>query len=75
MLERNNIGDIRGTVGSLEVGDKLVFPSANGGHDVLELVDLDRRYSGVSTLYMRMDGYENTISVTLVDSFRVSVSR
>ena len=75
MLERNNWGDLRGTVGSLEIGDKLVFPSAKGGHDVFDLVDLDRRYPGVSTLYMRMAGYENTISVTLVDSFRVSVSR
>lgn len=75
MLERDSVGDIRGTVGNLSIGDKITFPAARGGQDSFEVIDIDRRFPGISTLYLRGASYEGTISITLTDSFRISLGR
>jgi hypothetical protein len=75
MLDRDSVGDPRGTVGSLAIGDRVSFPAARGGVEYYEVVDIDRRYYGMSTVYMRHSSYDGTVSMTLTDSFRVSTGR
>lgn len=76
MYERDKPGASRDSVGTVKIGDVLIFPSGNTkGVSYYEAVDLERNNTGTTKLYLKDVELGIRCSVELIDGFGIRLRR